>query len=1195
MIQIGNQTAFSAETPLAPFEYAIAHGFDAFEWFPDKRPDGIGWDETDLDVTTRRRIRDTARASGMRLSVHARWQANPLRPDSQPLLLADVELAQDLGAELLNVHLHAEQGLNAYLAAITPLVQRTADAGLQLSIENTPLHTPDDFNALFAALGQADVPRDHVGMCLDLGHANLCAATRNNYLGFVDRLASHVPIIHLHLHENWGDADSHLPLFTGPSGRNDGGIRGFLERLRRRQYSGSMILEQWPQPPSLLDHARERLLNLLSETRPSKARSSTELPAAKPRLTTHSETESRPAENDFVSTLVAADERCRSWREKLDFVRELLAREHPPITTRQLVDVAIYLRFLGTGEISCEEDGSHYRPSHHARIALQIQKRLAALATPENAPVVRRIYPWLPSSAQTFQRAEPLTRIRDIAHRNDIPSDLKREIKHSLQNKLHRCAGPEDLATSAALLKRITAPGAKYSSDFVEQFRLFHTELKEFFNARSLEERLEALQTSRPDDADLIRQFLKAKTDAKVDEGVSPISGRTGDSPVPSGDSPDGTTPIAPTHTHKLRALRSLTELRRRWHGPLEKAPSATSQDLRLADLGLEDFAFVLLSQRINTLDAKAPAASWDCLLETLLLTVVNLALSRVGREECTAVENELRAWRKGFDPADREQALRLKATVDRGRRLAEDYSDRITALFLRRAEKLGHALGVPEHAIQVFCDAEIRGHLVFQLSKLVSILLKRIRAQLALPAWDVLVPGHAAGRLIAVESMEDLSRNLNEPVVALVRSAEGDEEIPRRVVGIVLGHEIPHLSHLGVRARQAGVVFVACEEASEFEELGRAQGKNVMLGATPEQVRWQPSSQAAPTRATLHRQPIRLPGVRLEARRSWLPVEEITAETGGGKAGGMKRLAELAHQAGAGFKTPPAWVVPFGVMETAWQADPKVEAEYGELLKRIRQMDEDKVSAVAEQLRNLVQGLDVPGAITTEASKVFRGSERLMVRSSANCEDLAELAGAGLFESVANVNPENIAKAVRAVWASLWTKRAAQSRQQAGIPHEQAHIAVLVQPMLEPDYSFILHTENPIQPRPRELYAEIAVGWGDILASAAVRGTPYRLLCNKDNGAVRTLAFASFSQALRTSPDGGMMPNPVDYSKVELSLSADARQKLGQRLAAIGRFVEEALGKPQDIEGAVVGNEIYLVQSRPQQGRTRNDGFLES
>jgi sugar phosphate isomerase/epimerase len=265
MIHIGNQTAFSAASLLDPFEFALANGFDAFEWFPDKKADGAGWDEADLNLAQRSQIRERARAAGMRLSVHARWQANPLDPTAFPLLLKDIELARDLGAVLLNLHLYAEQGIAAYVQAILPLVRLTADAELELSIENTPHHAPDDFNRLFAQLRAAasSLPLSHVGMCLDLGHANLSAATRNDYLKFIDLLDPQVPINHLHLHENWGDADTHLTVFTGPSAENDSGIRGLLDRLRRRRFAGSMILEQWPQPPELLNQARNRLLELM--------------------------------------------------------------------------------------------------------------------------------------------------------------------------------------------------------------------------------------------------------------------------------------------------------------------------------------------------------------------------------------------------------------------------------------------------------------------------------------------------------------------------------------------------------------------------------------------------------------------------------------------------------------------------------------------------------------------------------------------------------------------------------------------------------------------------------------------------------------------------------------------------------------------------------------------------------------------
>jgi len=51
---------------------------------------------------------------------------------------------------------------------------------------------------------------------------------------------------------------------------------------------------------------------------------------------------------DAGNRIIAADNRCRSWREKLDLVRGLFAAGQP-LDIEDLVDVAIYLRFLGTG------------------------------------------------------------------------------------------------------------------------------------------------------------------------------------------------------------------------------------------------------------------------------------------------------------------------------------------------------------------------------------------------------------------------------------------------------------------------------------------------------------------------------------------------------------------------------------------------------------------------------------------------------------------------------------------------------------------------------------------------------------------------------------------------------------------------------------------------------------------------------
>ncbi len=69
------------------------------------------------------------------------------------------------------------------------------------------------------------------------------------------------------------------------------------------------------------------------------------------------------------------------------------------------------------------------------------------------------------------------------------------------QNKLHRNAGPEDLAATEAMLARVTAPGAAFAPAFVAEFRTFTAELRDFFNAGAFADMLALLRPSLPDDA----------------------------------------------------------------------------------------------------------------------------------------------------------------------------------------------------------------------------------------------------------------------------------------------------------------------------------------------------------------------------------------------------------------------------------------------------------------------------------------------------------------------------------------------------------------------------------------------------------------------------------------------------------------------------------------------------------------------
>lgn len=263
-MRIGNQTALAADDMFEPYRFALAYGFGAFEWFSDHHT-GRGFDFDQLSQPARADLRQAAESHNMRFSVHAPFEADPTEHGGDIALQHSIDFAADIGAGIVVLHMNANCPPREYLAALVRRVRCAQAVRVRLAIENTVHTPPETFNALFDDSVMPAEARPALGMCLDIGHANLCPATRHDYVGYLDRLAPNVPIIHAHLHENFGDQDSHLTLFTGPAGADDMGVRGVLRRLVARGYDESLILEQWPDPPELLVTARDRLCALLAE------------------------------------------------------------------------------------------------------------------------------------------------------------------------------------------------------------------------------------------------------------------------------------------------------------------------------------------------------------------------------------------------------------------------------------------------------------------------------------------------------------------------------------------------------------------------------------------------------------------------------------------------------------------------------------------------------------------------------------------------------------------------------------------------------------------------------------------------------------------------------------------------------------------------------------------------------------------
>ncbi len=839
-----------------------------------------------------------------------------------------------------------------------------------------------------------------------------------------------------------------------------------------------------------------------------------------------------------------------SWRRRLEWVRDVLTRDHGARDPEVLAYLGVFLKLVASGAIPGHEDGGHYRPSHHAELGLEIEHVLLADVRPENRSLVRGILRWLPSHDLPFRRAEPLTRIRDIAHRNDIPQPLKNEIKGTLQNKLHRSAGPEDLQTSADLLARITSPEAQFPESFVREFRLFHAELEAFFNAGSVEQDLRELLPKLPAvDASAAEDFLALHR--------LPL------------DSPDRID----------RELVAITRLRRALAPAFADGEAPLGQKMRLADLKLDERAFVLVSMRVNRLEAKTDATQVDALLDVMAEVAAQLAISGVEPEFMQALA--VRPEKHEGIPGGREEDMRLaRARFETARIVLGRYADRVLGGCARFAAELGRRLAMPAQVTGQFAEREIRGSLAFQLSRLVDFGLSTTAEALGLSPWQAVVEGTAEGRLLSLDHLHEMDEQA-QPALVLLDRLDGDEELPDWVRGLLVGHDLPHLSHVAIRARQRGVVMAARRDPGPLEDsLAARVGQLTALTVDNEGLHVRPASAGGGTTATRR---FTLGEAACTGSPGLLALEQAESATAGGKAWGARRLAEMAADGRGGFRAPPGFVVPFGVMEACLARAPHAADEMRSLLAAADRHEESGAWADAgRRLHDLVEATALPEDFQRELGQRAAGFEPLAVRSSSNAEDLKGAVGAGLFDSAIGVHPPDLSAAVRRVWASLYGRRALAACRAAAVRARDLRMSLLIQPVVAADLSLVMYTRSPFDSSGDQAYVELAVGLGETLCSASGEGSPYRVHIDRRRGTHRLATHLSFAEGLMLGADGELRWRAVRHDDLRFGRDPAWRQGLVERLLDAALTLERELGGPQDVEGAIVHDDLWLVQSRP-------------
>ena len=261
-------------------------------------------------------------------------------------------------------------------------------------------------------------------------------------------------------------------------------------------------------------------------------------------------------------------------------------------------------------------------------------------------------------------------------------------------------------------------------------------------------------------------------------------------------------------------------------------------------------------------------------------------------------------------------------------------------------------------------------------------------------------------------------------------------------------------------------------------------------------------------------------------------------------------------------------------------------------LLKNLDIEETAKLQEVAKQIQDLVQGREVPqeikeaiienydalGAAKESSDEMLDSKEPFVaVRSSATAEDLPEASFAGQQATFLNVRgEENIVKAVQACWASLFTARAIYYREKNNFPHDKVLIAVVVQKMVNSEKSGVMFTINPATNDANQMVIEAVYGLGEMIVSG--QANPDKYLVHKKTNEIEKIEVKKQEIGMFRNAEGENENRKIDIKLQEKRILNDKEIK---ELARLGKKIEEHYDQPQDIEWAVEGDDILIVQAR--------------
>ncbi|MFA6518584.1 MAG: phosphoenolpyruvate synthase [Candidatus Shapirobacteria bacterium] len=261
------------------------------------------------------------------------------------------------------------------------------------------------------------------------------------------------------------------------------------------------------------------------------------------------------------------------------------------------------------------------------------------------------------------------------------------------------------------------------------------------------------------------------------------------------------------------------------------------------------------------------------------------------------------------------------------------------------------------------------------------------------------------------------------------------------------------------------------------------------------------------------------------------------------------------------------------------------LDQQISQIIATVNLTDPAELQEVSLRIKKLIKSKAIPEDLAIAIMKAYKklcsygGLQNVpvAVRSSATAEDSADASFAGQQETFLNVLGEaNVIHRVRDCWASLFTPRSIFYRHQKKISHLTVAVAVPVQKMVESDISGICFTQNPVSGDKTQIIIETVWGLGEYIVQGIV--TPDQTIVSKDTWKIVSHQTVKQTVEFRRFKDS----NKSFSTPASRQLKRKISESLAIKIAKVAQKLHNHYGCGQDIEFAIKGNELFIVQTRP-------------